>query len=328
MNPAAPVTRTCKAGTLLAARTGVVDLAAMPLELLGAVEVLQRLATLVLLGVGLVELARALELSERLACDRLGLAPSALAEERRGLVRQLDAALARRRRWRGRRRWHWRRRFGSRRNRHVRRDGLAFARDGLALDDGARLGLVAPGHDGGHRDATAEQQECQEQEQWRSMTPAARGDRRGELLRRRLERATEVADEGPGARIAPIGILGERALEDRVELRRRRGDRRVDMCRGLGGWAVGLEWTTFVKQLPGDDPEGIAVAGRRGALPLSLLRREVARGPEHCPRHRQRVEADGACDAEVRDVNVAPPVEQQVAGLDVAVDDACRMRGV
>src|ERR671910_3045618 len=158
MKPAAPVTRSRISPSLLALRAGVVDLAAVALQLFGAVQVPECLGALPLLGegtpqvvlrVGLVKLARSFQLANRLPCDDLGLGPPAHSQQGCCLVRQLDATLPRRRgRWR-------RRRFRLRSHGHVRRDRLTLRRDRLSLHDGAR-GLLLSAEDARKSQTTAE----------------------------------------------------------------------------------------------------------------------------------------------------------------------------
>ena len=95
-----------------AALARLADLLPVALDLLRAIEVEKRLVAAPLFDeraaevvgrVRLVQLAGALELRERLAGDRLGLRPAALAQERRRLVGQrLAARVGGRRRW-----WPW-----------------------------------------------------------------------------------------------------------------------------------------------------------------------------------------------------------------------------
>ena len=68
------------------------------------------------------------------------------------------------------------------------------------------------------------------------------------------------------------------------------------------------------------------IAGRRCRLPGQLLRREIGQGPDRRLRYGQ-VARLGQGDAEVGDPG--PPVaEQDVRGLEVAMDDALQMEGI
>src|SRR6266496_249132 len=120
MKPAAPVTRIRTGPSyaspfvpfvvsmLLAELPGLVDFLAMALELLRAIEVRQRLVTAselgkcqpeVVLGVGLIGLARALEGGDRFPRDRLCARVVPGLEQARRLVGERHS-VARRRRWR------------------------------------------------------------------------------------------------------------------------------------------------------------------------------------------------------------------------------------
>ena len=82
------------------------------------------------------------------------------------------------------------------------------------------------------------------------------------------------------------------------------------------------------EQLVRDDGERVPVAcGGRG-LAERLLGREVTGRAEDRAARRQRRHPRGARDSEVGDVHVVGAVEEQVAGLHVAMDDALRMRVV
>jgi hypothetical protein len=96
----------------------------------------------------------------------------------------------------------------------------------------------------------------------------------------------------------------------------------------LRGRRVVLERPAPTEQLVGDDTERVKVAGRPGALARGLLGREVAGGPEHRPRQRQRLESGRARDPEVGHANLAALVHEQVRRLDVAVDDPVPVRSV
>jgi hypothetical protein len=63
----------------------------------------------------------------------------------------------------------------------------------------------------------------------------------------------------------------------------------------------------------------------RDLLPSRLLRRHVERRADNVPGDRERLLALEACEAEVEDAQAAVLVEDEVGGLDVAVDDALRV---
>src|SRR5438067_545896 len=96
----------------------------------------------------------------------------------------------------------------------------------------------------------------------------------------------------------------------------------------LSGNRVVLVRSRTGQQLEGDDRERVQVAGGARAVARRLLWSDIAGGAEHGSGARERVEPGGAGDAEVGDVDVAGAVEQEVSGLDVAVDDAVPMGGV
>ena len=96
----------------------------------------------------------------------------------------------------------------------------------------------------------------------------------------------------------------------------------------LGGRRVGLERPPAREQLPRDDRQCVPVA--RGACPLAprLLRRQVPGRAEDRPGLRERLHAGRGRDPEVGHLNVPAAVADQVARLDVAMDDAglvCRV---
>ena len=150
-----------------------------------------------------------------------------------------------------------------------------------------------------------------------------------------VERAAQVADQLHGGRIAGARILRERSLEDAIQLpgqgrvrRLRRRHGRVDVRERLGSRRLGGERAPSREELPGDDRECVAVTRRRRPLALRLLRRQVAGRSEDRPRLRERGQADRARNAEVRHVDATAPVQQEIGGLHVAMDDARRVRGI
>jgi hypothetical protein len=95
-----------------------------------------------------------------------------------------------------------------------------------------------------------------------------------------------------------------------------------------GDGAVGLERRAPAEQLVEHAPQGVHVGGGAGGLPEGALGREVEAGADDLPGGGERrpgvVEEAG--DAEVADLEGAVGVQQEVGGLDVAVDDALRVR--
>ena len=165
-----------------------------------------------------------------------------------------------------------------------------------------------------------------------------RRSRHGEracLRRGRMHCVAQVADELRGGSVARFGLLRERTAKDGVEGRRQiathaadRRDLGVDVrCRFRGG-GVARERPLAREQLERHDGERIAVARRRRARARRLFRREVRRGAEDHAGLRERVGPGRARDPEVRDVQLALRVEEQVPRLDVAVHDALGVRRV
>jgi hypothetical protein len=96
----------------------------------------------------------------------------------------------------------------------------------------------------------------------------------------------------------------------------------------LGHRGVAPEGPAAGQELVRHGAERVEVAGSGRPFAARLLGREVAGGAEHHPGLSERIESRGARDPEVGDLHPAAVVEQQVSGLDVAVDDALLVRGV
>ena len=129
----------------------------------------------------------------------------------------------------------------------------------------------------------------------------------------------------PPSRNARAGSLASAAPKHRVQLRRDRRHLGVHVRGRLGRRALRLERPSAGQELERDDRERVPVAGRRRPLAPRLLGREVAGGTEHRPGHRQRVaDPRRSRSRSRRRVDAPSLVEQQVPGLDVAVDDARR----
>ena len=102
----------------------------------------------------------------------------------------------------------------------------------------------------------------------------------------------------------------------------------LDVGARLRGRVVDVEGPRAGEQLERDDGERVAVArGRRGEA-AGLLGRDVGGGAEDLAGLGDRRLAGDGRDPEVADREAAVVVEQQVAGLDVAVDDVVAVRAV
>ena len=95
----------------------------------------------------------------------------------------------------------------------------------------------------------------------------------------------------------------------------------LDMRARLSGGMVGGEGPAAGEQLEGDDGQRVAVAGVGRGVAARLLGRDVGRGAEDLPGLGQRGLGRHRGDAEVADRQAAALVDEQVGGLDVAVDD-------
>ena len=149
--------------------------------------------------------------------------------------------------------------------------------------------------------------------------------------RRRIERRAQRGRERPRVGIALRGLLRHRGLHDDVKRRRQgrhalRHRRRVlvqhlvDQRRRRPA-----EGPLAGEQLVQDHAAGIEVAAAVDGFSGELLGRHVRHGAEHRPELRElgRVEAG---DAEIGDLHAAVVEQDDVAGLDVAVDDAALVR--
>ena len=106
------------------------------------------------------------------------------------------------------------------------------------------------------------------------------------------------------------------------------GTSACDVGARLRGRVVDVEGPRAGEQLEGDDGERVAVArGGRGEA-AGLLGRDVGGGAEDLAGLGDRRLAGDGRDPEVADREAAVVVEQEVAGLDVAVDDVVAVRAV
>jgi signal transduction histidine kinase len=146
----------------------------------------------------------------------------------------------------------------------------------------------------------------------------------------------EAVEDGSAVARAGRGVAGDHRGEQRVE---RRGDLRAESARGgevvpehagEGGHRRGAAEGRVAHEARVDgasQAEHVGASGGRGGV-VDLLRREVARRPEHLAGHGEERRVGVARDAEI---DQHEPVdgavdEEEVARLDVAVDDARLVR--
>src|SRR5258706_3978332 len=91
----------------------------------------------------------------------------------------------------------------------------------------------------------------------------------------------------------------------------------VEHCRQRAG-----KWRLTVKECVKDHPELVDVGGRVDRLALHLFGRHVCRRSDHAPGRRQPVlVVDELGDAEVEDLRLPAVGDEDVVGLEVAMDD-------
>ena len=142
----------------------------------------------------------------------------------------------------------------------------------------------------------------------------------------------EVGVHGRGRLVAIRGLLRERSHDEQVEVL---GDLRPLHRWGLGDLGEMLhgdldrrlarERHVSGEELVEDDPGGVEIRGLVDRRAARLLGREVLRGADDRALLRHLARA-GARDAEVRDLDHALRVDDDVVRLDVAVDDPVAVR--
>ena len=177
----------------------------------------------------------------------------------------------------------------------------------------------------------------------RATVPSAAGERGGLRLNGRgrehglctrvdpsrdRDAVRERGGEGAGGGPAGGGVLGERTPQGGGD---RLGDAGVD-GRHIGrvlvhdleheAGALALEGRAAGQHLVGDDGEGVDVGGGGEVLAAHLLRGHVAWRAHGEAGHGEAGGVEGAGDAEVGEGGATAGVDDDVAGLDVAVDHA------
>ena len=139
---------------------------------------------------------------------------------------------------------------------------------------------------------------------------------------------------GVGIGVAIGRRLGRGADDDLVEVRREVGDARAGQRHGLvevahrdrdGG--VALEGHGAGQHLEEQDAERVEIGRRRRGLTPGLLGRDVGGRPHHGPGVGERRLPAGPGDAEVGHLHRAVGTDDDVAGLDVPVDDTGAVGG-
>ena len=165
----------------------------------------------------------------------------------------------------------------------------------------------------------------------------------GEWIPRRvpLRRPREGRGERAGGRIARLCVLRQRPADHLVDLGRgvgpelcERRRRVVEVGEDLCDLAVPGEWRPPAEALEGDTAEAVHVRPAVDRPSQDLLRRDVADAPDELALLRRRALASGLFgEPEVGEIGVLEArlgarCEEDVAGLDVPVDQADRVRRV
>ncbi len=158
------------------------------------------------------------------------------------------------------------------------------------------------------------------------------GARAGRLTRRN---ATQIRSELGGGSVAAMRITIERLEEDAIERRRQTRSKpagRNDLVlvmgsheRGQAGLVVGRPQRDGLIETC---RQGVNIRGRPNPLTRHLLRRHVERSPHDLSGPRQRLPALVANETEVAQTQSSTSRQQQVAGLDVSMDQAGSVRGL
>ncbi len=146
------------------------------------------------------------------------------------------------------------------------------------------------------------------------------------------QRLLEVGDERRDVRVAALEVLVGHPVQHRGE--RRRGLRAArlqvrhvlaDVLHGDRHLVLAVERHVPDEHLVEHDAQRVDVRLAVDVVPERLLGRHVVGGPEHAPVGGQALLVERAGDPEVGDLGRALAVDQDVLGLDVAVDDVARV---
>ena len=223
-----------------------------------------------------------------------------------------------------------------------REEAARLAFPGRAVDHGLAVGGEAGGEHGSAPERQAlEGGEAVAARVARGRGRLARAARLGEPAAQQLQLARQVLGRG----VALLGVLGEAALDEPAEgsrharrrLQQRLGLLADDRDERLGA-RLALEGLPPGGHLVEDRAERELVRAEVHGAAGGLLGRHVAHRPEHGAglraRDRRRhvrpapvgLRLDQLGEAEVQDLQVAVARQHQVLGLQVAVDDAVRVR--
>ncbi len=181
---------------------------------------------------------------------------------------------------------------------------------------------------GSGRDATLPQKDGETEREADRGRDAPRPAREHAATRR-----VEVREESPRISVPPRGPALQAPVEDAPHVRRQAHPERLDVARAPAqplcddlARRAGLEWQLRRQHLEEDDPERVEVAPRVHGFSGHLLRREVVERADDEARARQPASLERAREPEVRDRRAAVRLDQDVPGLQVAVDDARLVR--
>ena len=143
------------------------------------------------------------------------------------------------------------------------------------------------------------------------------------------ECVTRVCDELDAARVAGGGVLVERPTHDSLESGWRRRWRLLEVGEENGGLGTAVKGGPTRQALVEEAGERVLVGASVDVLPLDLFGRDVrGRSERDAGVEARRLLRESPGEPEVREIDMAPAVEQDIRRLDVAVYETLPMRGV